>query len=38
MIRPEIKFESVDKLFEQISDDITQAKLYFSEENGEKNQ
>jgi FAD synthase len=37
MLRPEIKFDSIDKLFEQISIDIAQAKLYFSEENSEKN-
>lgn len=36
MIRPEIKFESIDKLFEQINKDISQAKHYFSEENSEK--
>jgi len=36
MIRSEMKFESVDKLFEQIEKDIAQAKQYFCEENSEK--
>ncbi len=36
MLRPEIKFESSDKLFEQIKKDILTAKEYFSEENSEK--
>ncbi len=36
MIRPEMKFENIDNLFEQIKKDILQVKQYFSEENSEK--
>ncbi len=36
MIRRETKFENVEQLFKQIQDDISQAKLYFSEVSIEK--
>lgn len=36
MLRSEMKFDSSDKLFEQINKDILKAKEFFSEENSEK--